>query len=99
MNTKRNLITVGVTVLLAGVFGFAQEQREVRDIPTKPFKIIGNIYYVGVTAPDGKGTQDSVAYLITTPQGHILLDTQYDDTVPLIRDNMQKLSFRVQDLG
>jgi len=98
MNTKRHLIMAGVVGLLAGVWAFAQEQREVRDIPTKPFKVIGNIYYVGLTDPSGKGTQDSVSYLITTPQGHILLDSIYEDTVPLIRDNIQKVGFRYQDV-
>jgi len=94
------LALVGWVVLLASVQGFGQEGggRATRDIPTKPFNVIGNIYYVGVTDPSGKGTQDSVAYLITTPDGHILLDTQYDDTVPIIRDNIQKLGFRIQDV-
>jgi metallo-beta-lactamase class B len=74
------------------------QERVPRDIPTKPFNVIGNIYYVGVTDPSGKGPQDSVSYLITGPEGHILFDTQYEDTVPLIRDNIQKLGFRVQDV-
>jgi len=39
-----------------------------------PFKIIGNIYYVGDT--------NEAVYLMTTPAGHILLDTGYAETVP-----------------
>src|SRR5215471_12125145 len=35
--------------------------------PTEPFKIIGNVYYVG--------TNGLASYLITSPQGHILVDT------------------------
>ena len=92
------LVLVAFALLAAGSWGFAQEGRQTRDIPTKPFNVIGNIHYVGVTDPSGKGTQDSVAYLITTSEGLILLDTQYDDTVPLIRDNIQKLGFRIQDV-
>ena len=93
------VLFVGVLLLAAGR-GLAQEAGRPadRDIPTKPFNVIGNIYYVGVTDPSGKGTQDSVSYLITTPEGHILFDTQYEDTVPIIRDNIQKLGFRVQDV-
>jgi metallo-beta-lactamase class B len=98
-------VLAALVLLLAGALastlasnGFAQGRPADRDIPTKPFNVIGNIYYVGVTDPSGKGTQDSVAYLITTPEGHILLDTQYDETVPLIRDNVQKLGFRIQDV-
>ncbi len=85
-------------LLLAGVLGFAQQRREPRDIPTKPLHVIGNIYYVGPVSADGKGPQDAVSYLITTPNGHILLDSVYEDTVPVIHDNIQKLGFRVQDV-
>ena len=35
--------------------------------PTEPFKMIGNVYYVG--------TDGLASYLITSPQGHILVDT------------------------
>ena len=98
MKTKTHLITAGVLVLLSGVWGVAQEQRVPRDVPTKPFKIIGNIYYVGITDPSGKSDQNAVAYLITSPQGHILLDTVYDRTVPLIVENIQKMGFRRQDV-
>jgi len=97
-------VLVAFALLLAGGFagvfesnGFAQRPAD-RDIPTKPFNVIGNIYYVGVTDPGGKGTQDSVSYLITTPEGLILMDTQYEETVPIIRDNIQKLGFRIQDV-
>jgi metallo-beta-lactamase class B len=94
---KKQLL-LAMFLCLTGVLGLAQEQRVQSDIPTKPFKVIGNIYYVGVTDPGGKGPQDSVSYLITTPGGHILLDSQYEETVPLIRDNIQKLGFRYQDV-
>jgi len=90
-------VLVALVLLFAAAQGIAQ-QRVPRDIPTKPFNVIGNIYYVGVTDPSGKGPQDSVSYLITTPEGHILFDTQYEDTVPNIRDNIQRLGFRVQDV-
>jgi metallo-beta-lactamase class B len=96
MKTRGYLIAV--VGLLSGVLGLAQAQRELRDVPTKPFKIIGNLYYVGITDPNGKSDQNAVSYLITTPQGHILLDTVYDRTVPLIVENIQKLGFRHQDV-
>src|SRR5690349_16668580 len=44
--------------------------------PFKPFRIIGNIYYVGATGVS--------SFLITTPQGHILIDTGFEMTVPRI---------------
>jgi len=79
-----------------GVLAFAQQ--DMAEVPTKPFHVIGNIYYVGITDPAGKWRQDSVSYLITTPDGHLLLDTMYDENIPLIRDNIQKMGFRYQDV-
>src|SRR5262245_51299315 len=44
--------------------------------PFRPFRIIGNIYYVGAAGVS--------SFLITTPQGHILIDTGFEMTVPRI---------------
>ena len=44
--------------------------------PVKPFRLIGNIYYVGAS--------EVTSFLITTPEGHILLDSGFAETVPLI---------------
>jgi metallo-beta-lactamase class B len=56
----------------------------------EPFKIIGNIYYVGLT--------NYAAFLITTPDGHILLDTMIAETVPQQRAAIEKLGFKLQDI-
>ena len=53
-------------------------------------KIIGNIHYVGT------GTLNS--YLITTPQGHILINTNFEETVPLLRASIEKLGFTPTDI-
>ena len=53
-------------------------------------KIIGNIHYVGT------GTLNS--YLITTPQGHILINTNFEETVPLLRASVEKLGFKLTDI-
>lgn len=58
--------------------------------PTEPFKIIGNIYYVG--------TAGLASYLVTTSQGHILIDTAMPETALQIEGNVQKLGFRVSDI-
>src|SRR5262249_28111818 len=55
-----------------------------------PFKIIGNLYYVG-TAYCG-------SYLITTPQGHILINTNFEETVPFMVHNIEALGFKVSDI-
>ncbi len=56
----------------------------------KPFRIIGNIYYVGAA--------EVASYLITTPQGHILLDSGLPETVPRIEAGIKKLGFRLKDV-
>ena len=55
----------------------------------EPFRVIGNIYYVG-------GQYGS--YLITTPEGHILHDTGSADMHALIVSNVEKLGFNVRDV-
>lgn len=56
----------------------------------QPFKIIANIYYVG--------TADATAYLIATPAGHILIDTTYPETEPLVRKSIAGLGFKLEDI-
>jgi len=58
--------------------------------PVEPFKIIGNIYYVGAS--------DVTSFLITTPQGHILIDSGFSETVPQIKANVAKLGFKLEDI-
>jgi metallo-beta-lactamase class B len=58
--------------------------------PVEPFRIAGNLYYVGAS--------DITSFLITTPQGHILIDGGFVETVPLIRANVKKLGFRLEDV-
>lgn len=53
-------------------------------------KIIGNVHSVGT------GTLNS--YLITTPQGHILINTNFEETVPLLRAAVEKLGFILTDI-
>ena len=55
----------------------------------EPFRVIGNIYYVG--AQYG-------SYLITTPEGHILHDTGSADMHELIVSNVEQLGFDVEDI-
>lgn len=58
--------------------------------PVKPYRVIGNIYYVGAS--------DVSSFLITTPNGHILLDSGFIETVPQIKHNMAQLGFRLEDI-
>jgi metallo-beta-lactamase class B len=58
--------------------------------PFPPFHIAGNLYYVG-----SKGLAN---YLITTPQGHILINSDLETSVPLIRASVEKLGFKFSDI-
>ena len=58
--------------------------------PTEPFKMIGNVYYVG--------TNGLASYLITSPQGHILVDTVMPEATSQIKANIEKLGFKVTDI-
>jgi metallo-beta-lactamase class B len=70
--------------------GQTVEDRTQDKVAFPAHKIMGNLYYVGT------GTLNS--YLITTPQGHILINTNYEDTVPLLRESIEKLGFKLTDI-
>jgi metallo-beta-lactamase class B len=58
--------------------------------PHAPFRVIGDVYYVG--------SKDLASYLITTPQGHILINSNLNSSAPLIRKNVEALGFRFSDV-
>lgn len=57
--------------------------------PFPAFKIAGNLYYVG--------TADLAIYLIRTPQGNILINSNYEEDVPLLRKSVEQLGFPYKD--
>src|SRR5438876_4468661 len=64
--------------------------REDQDTPFTPHKIIGNLYYVG--------TRSLGSFLITTPQGHILINSDYERNVPAVRQSIEALGFKYTDI-
>jgi metallo-beta-lactamase class B len=58
--------------------------------PVPPRHLVGNIYYVGASGVS--------SFLITTPAGHILLDTGFADTVPIIQHGVEQLGFKLTDI-
>ena len=56
----------------------------------EPFHVVGNIYYVGA--------RNIASYLITTPEGHIMIDTGTKEMHDVIRANVAKLGFKLQDI-
>lgn len=58
--------------------------------PFPPFKIADNLYYVG--------SEGLASYLVTTPQGHILINSNLEESVPMIRTSVEKLGFKFSDI-
>jgi metallo-beta-lactamase class B len=58
--------------------------------PFTPHKVIGNIYYVG--------TKSLSAFLVTTPQGHLLINSTYERNVPAIQASVEQLGFKFSDI-
>lgn len=57
--------------------------------PFPPFRIAGNLYYVG--------TDDLATYLIVTPKGNILINSDLEANVPMIKAGIEKLGFKFSD--
>lgn len=80
---KRRLWNLLLVVLFFGGSAIADEA-------FPPHRIADNIYYVG-----SKGL---ATYLITTPEGHILINSGFEETVPLIRASVESLGFKMRDV-
>jgi metallo-beta-lactamase class B len=99
LNARGNAATVSALALIAfltfssacgrqqtGVPGYMRSWNR----PSEPFRVAGNVYFVGTS---GMGV-----YLIPTAAGHILLDSAFEASVPLIIDNVRQLGFRFEDI-
>lgn len=84
---------VALILLICPIHPRAQQtdaEREAWNRPVEPFRIIGSVHYVGAAGVS--------AFLITTPQGSILLDGGLPETAPQIALNVEKLGFRLADV-
>jgi metallo-beta-lactamase class B len=80
---------VAIIGMLAAANAFAQANPADWTEPFPPFHLAGNLYYVG-----SKGLAN---YLITTPQGNILINSDLEANVPLIQASIEKLGFKFKD--
>jgi metallo-beta-lactamase class B len=93
MTTRRALTksALGTVLGIAALSGSAAAQADPAwTQPYPPFHIAGNLYYVG-----SKGLAN---YLITTPQGHILINSDLEPNVPMIRASVEQLGFKFSDI-
>jgi metallo-beta-lactamase class B len=91
VKTLRFTMLVAALCVLPSLLGAQTTEDRTQDRVAFPsHKIMGNLYYVGT------GTLNS--YLITTPEGSILINTNFEETVPLLRDAIEKLGFKMTDI-
>jgi len=83
----RLAVAIGL-VLLATVPLAAQPEGWTRPFPGH--RVIGNLYAVG--------TYDLAVFLITSNDGHILINTGVEDSTAMIRENIESVGFRLEDV-
>src|SRR5258708_9840041 len=80
--------------LFLAALGAAQllgQTRAERNKTFPPHKVIGNLYFVG--------TDNLGSFLITAPQGNILINSDYEETVPIGRASIAKLGLLYSDVN
>ena len=85
-----SILALILTLLLAGAPAKAPVQDDEYTQPFPAFRIADNLYYVG--------TKGVASYLITTPQGHILINSNVEAGVPLLRSSVESLGFKFDDI-
>jgi metallo-beta-lactamase class B len=80
----------GQTYTPASIFTRNMGTTADQETPFPPHKIVGNVYYVG--------TRTLSAFLVVTPQGHVLIDSTYERNVPAIKKSIEQLGFKFSDI-
>jgi metallo-beta-lactamase class B len=89
---KLHRLAPALLALMISVFALALKADPSPDwtTPFPPFHIAGNLYYVG--------SADLASYLISTPQGLILINSNLASSPPLIRRSVEALGFKWSDI-
>ena len=89
----RSCATLAAVILIVLALVLVSARKPAQDDWTEPFpafRIADNLYYVG-----SKGLAN---YLIATPEGHILINSDFEANVPLIRSSVESLGFKFTDI-
>jgi metallo-beta-lactamase class B len=87
---QKVIIFLSLLILAVGyASGIAAAYPDTTKIPMTPFRIAGNLYYVG--------NQDLANYLIVTPKGNILINSDFESNVPMLKASIEKLGFKFSD--
>ncbi|NKB90494.1 MAG: subclass B3 metallo-beta-lactamase [Acidobacteria bacterium] len=87
---RRAALLIGALVF---VIAFTQWRAAIarnRSIPDEPFQIADNLYYVGHTGV--------TMFLLTGPEGHVLIDGGYPESAPLVIESIRELGFDIKDV-
>src|SRR5579871_6118029 len=87
MNQRLRLSAIFLSLLLALRLHAADPPEWTQPFP--PFKIAGNLYYVG--------SEGLAAYLLATPQGNILINSNLESSPEQIKQSVEKLGFKFGD--
>jgi len=90
MKPSKMIRALALTALLHCTLPIWAVQEPAWTAPFPPFRIAGNLYYVG--------SADLASYLIATPKGLILIDSNLASSPPLIRKSVETLGFRFSDI-
>lgn len=87
------ILSIALSMLITLIVVANNAPRYVQNDWTEPFpafRIAGNLYYVG-----SKGL---ASYLVATPEGHILINSNLEASVPMIRASVESLGFKFSDI-
>lgn len=84
------LFTLVAAVLVTASMRLAADNDPAWTRPFPPFHIAGNLYYVG--------SEELAAYLIVTPKGNILINSNLQSSPPLIKQSVEALGFHFSDV-
>ena len=93
----KTLSTVALSLLVSALPAQAQtpieptaDMRAKWNAPSEPFKVIDNVYYVG--------TAGLSSFLVTSPNGHVLINAALPESTSQIKANIDKLGFKLTDI-
>jgi metallo-beta-lactamase class B len=87
---QKNSIRVCLLIFVLAISGVVSAQSNPDwTQPFPPFRMAGNLYYVG--------SRGLASYLIVTPEGNILINSDLEASVPMISASIEKLGFHFAD--
>jgi len=81
---------VTIALALGPLVAIAQPANVDWNAPFPPHRVMDNLYYVG--------SEQLATFLIVTPAGHILINSDFESTVPLLQRNVEALGFEFDDI-